>query len=67
MRGMMKDMNKKKALFVRTTDKNTKDQLLQEGFQLIDDRNGWVFLNKATPTNLDFEELKVVYSNILYV
>ena len=60
-------MSDKKALFVRTTDKNTKEQLLQEGFQLIDDKNGWVFLNKATSTNLNFDELKVAYTNILHV
>ena len=60
-------MNKKKALFIRTTDKETKDQLLKEGFQLVDDKNGWVFLNKSTSANLNFDELKLVYSNILYV
>lgn len=60
-------MSKQKALFVRTTDRETKDQLLKEGFQLVDDKNGWVFLNKSTSTNLNFDELKLVYSNILCV
>jgi len=60
-------MSNRKCLFIRTTDVDTKNQLLQEGFQLVDDKNGWIFLNKETQTNLDFKELKLVYSNILHV
>lgn len=60
-------MSNKQSLFIRTTDSSTKDQLLKEGFQLIDSSNGWIFLNRDTPTNLDFDKLKVVYSNILHV
>lgn len=56
-----------KTLFIKTTDSKTKDKLIEEGFQLVDSNNGWVFLNRETSSNLNFEELKVVYSNILHV
>lgn len=56
-----------KTLFIKTTDSKTKDKLIEEGFQLVDSSNGWVFLNRETSSNLNFEELKVVYSNILHV
>lgn len=56
----------KKPLFIRTTHKDTADQLIAEGFKLVDDKNGWLFINKATEGNFKFDKTKVSFSNILY-
>lgn len=60
-------MKENKALFVRTHDKNTSEQLIAEDFQLIDDKNGWVFLNKACKGDFNFDELKIAFTNILHM
>lgn len=57
-----------KSAFIITTDKDTADKLIAEGFRLIDDKNGkFTFENKPI-TNFSFnkEDLKkMVYTNIL--
>jgi hypothetical protein len=57
-----------KQNFIKTTDKETADKLIYEGFQLVSDSNGiYTFLNQL-PKNFSFEEAdkkKVVYTNIL--
>lgn len=58
-------MSVQRALFLRTKDKETCDKLIAEGFQLVDDKNGWVFINKEG--NYNFEKMKVSFSNILHV
>ena len=59
-------MSVQRALFLRTKDKETRDKLIAEGFQLVDDKNGWLFINKATEGNFKFDKTKVSFSNILY-
>lgn len=61
------NMSTKDALFVRTKDKDTAKQLSAEGFELVDDKDGWIFLNKACRGNFDFSKLKVAFTNILHV
>lgn len=58
-------MSVQKALFLRTKDEKTRDKLIADGFQLVDDKNGWVFINKEG--NYNFDKLKVSFSNILHV
>lgn len=52
--------------FVRTSDSETADKLLKEGFTLVDKSNGyWTFINNK---NITFEDKsKVHYSNQLHV
>lgn len=61
------NMSTREALFVRTKDKDTAKQLSDEGFELVDDKDGWIFLNKSCRGNFDFSELKVAFTNILHV
>lgn len=56
----------KKMNFVRTTDEETANRLLELGFQLIEkDNTSWTFLNQ-TVAHFDEESKKVVYTNILH-
>lgn len=54
--------------FIKTTDKETADQLLLCGFQLVSNTCGvYTFLNKQ-PKNFNFENVdvkKFVYTNTL--
>lgn len=58
-----------KANFIKTTDVETKETLLQLGFQLIsEDGNVCTFVNNSTLTfdNIN-KNLKITYSNILAI
>lgn len=56
----------KKMNFVRTTDEETANRLLELGFQLIEkDSTSWTFLN-STVAHFDEDSKKVVYTNILH-
>ena len=54
--------------FIKTTDKETADKLISEGFKLVSQSNGvYTFLNQL-PNNFNFDEAdkkKVAYTNIL--
>lgn len=55
----------KETHFIRTTDVETKELLLKQGFQLInEENNSWTFLNSD---KLVFADNKVTYTNILNV
>ena len=57
-----------KQNFIKTTDKETADKLISEGFQLVSQSNGiYTFLNQV-PANFNFDNVdkkKVAYTNIL--
>lgn len=54
--------------FLKTTDTETKNKLLAEGFKLISqDGNVFTFLNDSTLTFEDIDKLKIQYSNMLCV
>ena len=57
-----------KQNFIKTTDKETADKLMSEGFQLVSEKCGvYTFLNQP-PKNFSFNEAdkkKVAYTNIL--
>ena len=54
--------------FIKTTDKDTADKLIAEGFKLISQVNNvYTFLNQP-PSNFSFDAVdkkKIVYDNIL--
>jgi hypothetical protein len=53
----------KETHFIRTTDADTKELLLKQGFELIqEDGKSWTFLNS---NKLVFADNKVTYTNIL--
>lgn len=55
-----------KGNFIKTTDPDTKAQLIAAGFELIsEDGKTSTFLNKSTHTFDDKNKLKITYSNIL--
>lgn len=57
--------NKNKALFIKTQDAITAENLKNNGFKLIDYTNEtWTFANNPD-CPLTFENNKVVYSNML--
>ena len=62
-------MSQKKN-FIKTTDKETADKLISEGFQLVSQDNGvYTFLNQL-PKNFSFDEVdrkKMAYTNMLNV
>lgn len=55
-------------LFIKTTDKETAEKLIAEGFKLISQANNvYTFLNQP-PQNFSFDETikkKIAYDNIL--
>lgn len=54
-----------KAMFIKTQDLNTADELKKIGFKLIDYTNEtWTFMNNPD-CPLTFDNNKVVYSNML--
>lgn len=57
----------KKLNFIRTSDYETKEKLLQEHFQMIEDGGTyWIFLNDPNK-KMNFEDNKTtIYTNILY-
>lgn len=56
---------KNKALFIKTQDESTCEELKKIGFKLVDCTNGtWTFMNNKD-CQLTFDNNKVVYSNML--
>ena len=57
-----------KQNFIKTTDKETADKLISEGFELVSQSgNVYTFLNKP-PKNFSFDKVdkkKMAYTNIL--
>ena len=54
-----------KAMFIKTQDSNTADELKKIGFKLVDCTNGtWTFMNNPD-CPLTFDNNKVVYTNML--
>ena len=61
-------MIKDKSNFIKTSDSDTKQYLLNAGFQLLLEANGIsIFMNNVNLTFSDVEShhLKITYSNIL--
>lgn len=62
-------MEKNKELFIKTKDEDTRNLLVQEGFELIDYSAGvWTFLNcptKFADKNINTD--KIIMSNMLNV
>ena len=58
---------KKQTTFIVTTDKETADKMIEEGFKLVSENRG-KYTFESKPINANFEQLnekKVVYTNIL--
>ena len=59
-----------KQNFIKTTDAETADKLIAEGFQLVSQSgNVYTFLNQL-PKNFNFDEIdkkKMAYTNILNI
>lgn len=57
-----------KQNFIKTTDKETADKLISEGFRLVSkDSNCYTFLNQV-PTNFSFDDVdknNIYYTNML--
>lgn len=54
--------------FITTTDKETADQLLKLGFQLLSSENGrYTFLNCLKYSTEQIDKNKIVYTNILCI
>ena len=62
----MNNLNSKnQAMFIKTQDEATSDNLKNNGFELIDYTDGtWTFLNNPNCL-LTFDNNKIVYSNML--
>ena len=62
----MKNKNDKtKAMFIKTSDLETSENLKKDGFDLIDYTNGvWTFVNDLNRP-LTFENNKITYSDML--
>lgn len=54
--------------FVTTTDRETANKLEDEGFVLVNDKNGtWTFLNDGSVKfSHDIDKRKVTHTNTLY-
>ena len=62
---MNKINNNTKAMFIKTKDLETSENLKHAGFELVDYTDGiWTFLNN-TKCSLTFDNNKVAYSNML--
>lgn len=59
-------MENKKMNFIKTTDEDTKKQLVEEGFTLLSSQGGvYTFLNDS---HLRFsDENKIVHTNVLHI
>lgn len=61
----MKNKNNTKAMFIKTKDFETSENLMRDGFNLVDYSNGtWTFVNDMSRP-LTFDENKIAYSNML--
>lgn len=64
---MKKINSKNQAMFIKTQDANTCEELKRAGFNLVDfTDNTWTFINNPN-CPITFSENKVVYSNKLCV
>lgn len=55
----------KKTTFIKTTDEETKEKLIKEGFLLVSsDSSGWTFLNDAKIVFED-KQIRVIHTNAL--
>ena len=56
-----------KQNFIKTTDKETADKLIAEGFQLVSNESGvYTFLNQVGKFNFENVDIKkMVYTNTL--
>ena len=55
----------KKTTFIKTTDEETKEKLIKEGFPLVSsDSSGWTFLNDAKIV-LEDKQIRVIHTNAL--
>ena len=62
---MKENKNNKKAMFIKTKDLETSENLKRDGFDLVDYTNGvWTFVNDLNRP-LSFENNKVTYSDML--
>lgn len=50
---------------IKCSDKNTIEQLIQLGYEMIDERDGIVTFLNDTSKPQTFDKQKIVYSNIL--
>ena len=61
----MKNNSNKKAMFIKTKDLETSENLKKDGFDLVDYTNGvWTFVNDLNRP-LTFENNKLTYSDML--
>lgn len=61
----MKNKNEDKALFIKTKDLETSENLKRDGFELVDYTDGiWTFVNDLNRP-LTFDNNKITYSNML--
>lgn len=52
--------------FIRTTDKDTAEQLIELGFKLLSQSNGaWTFINEPKSIKFDAKPMRLTYSNVL--
>lgn len=64
---MKKINSKNQAMFIKTQDAKTCDELKQAGFELVDCTDGtWTFINNSN-CPLTFEDAKITYSNKLCI
>ena len=64
---MKENKNNNSAMFIKTQDSKTSENLKQAGFELVDCSDGiWTFINNPNYT-LTFGENKVFYSNMLCI
>ena len=62
---MKKNNSNNKAMFIKTKDLETSENLRKDGFDLVDYTNGvWTFVNDLNRP-LTFESNKVTYSDML--
>ena len=60
-----KENDMKNTKFIKTTDSETKEYLLQKGFQLVNESNGIAtFINDISKMST-FDDKKVAYTNKL--
>ena len=59
-------MDKNKDLFIKTKDEDTRNLLIQEGFEMIDFSAGvWTFLNCPTKYNSStVDSNKIIFSDM---
>lgn len=67
MKNIDKKNNNAKAMFIKTKDFETSENLKKCGFELINYTNGiWTFVNDSNHS-LTFDNNKIAYSNMLCI